>query len=166
MGKSKFAPRGIRNRNPLNIRRSKTPWLGEVDHIDVADTKGESGAARFCDRSFCQFSDVKYGYRAAFKLIKKYIEVYECDTIRKIINRWAPPTENNTNNYVEHVCAWQCLDEDAKITTSNYNGLVRLVIGMTMVENGKDYDPNLHFGLFEGILEGFAMAFGVDFRPS
>lgn len=166
MGKSKFAPRGVRNRNPLNIRRSKTPWFGEVDHIDVVDTKGESGAARFYDKSFCQFSDVKYGYRAAFKLIKKYIEVYECNTIRKIINRWAPPTENNTSNYVEHVCKWQCLDADAKITTSNHNGLVRLVFGMTMVENGKEYDPNLHHALYEGILEGFGLAFGEKFRPS
>ena len=160
MGKSKFAPRGIRNRNPLNIRRGKTPWFGEVNYIDVVDTKGESGAARFYDKSFCQFSDVKYGYRAAFKLIKKYIEVYGCNTIRKIINRWAPPTENNTSNYVMHVCEWQHLDADAKITSSDHKVLMRLVFGMTMVENGKEYDPDLHLVLFEGILGGFELAFG------
>lgn len=157
MGKSKFAPRGIRNNNPLNIRRGKTPWLGEVDHLDFVDTKGESGAARFYDKSFCQFSDVKYGYRAAFKLIKKYIEVYECNTVRKIINRWAPPTENNTSNYVKHVCEWQGLDADAEVATDDQATLLWLVSGMTMVENGKEYDPNLHLALFEGLCDGFKM---------
>lgn len=160
MGKSKFAPRGIRNNNPLNIRRGKTPWLGEVDHLDVVNTKGESGAARFYDKSFCQFSDVKYGYRAAFKLIKKYIEVYECDTIRKIINRWAPPTENNTSNYVKHVCEWMVLDPDAKITAGHHTTLLQLVCGMVMVENGQDYDPQLDLSLYNGIREGFEMVFG------
>lgn len=162
MAKRKFAPRGMRNNNPLNIRRGKTPWIGEVQYIErvATDKSGNECKTREYDRSFCQFSELKYGWRAAFKLINKYIEVYKCDTIRKIITRWAPPTENNTSNYVKHVCAWQNLDADAKITTDNHDVLIPIVIGMMMVENGWEYDPSLHLDLYKGIREGFEMVFG------
>ena len=45
--------RGLRNNNPLNIRRNKTKWQG----LSVTQT----------DKSFFQFKTMAYGYRAAFK---------------------------------------------------------------------------------------------------
>ena len=50
----KIAPRGLRNNNPLNIRRNnKTNWIGQCNKQE--------------DRSFVQFRSMPYGYRAAFK---------------------------------------------------------------------------------------------------
>ena len=43
-------PRGIRNNNPLNIRRSKDQWQGL--------------RAQQTDASFCQFETLEYGWRA------------------------------------------------------------------------------------------------------
>ena len=46
-------PRGFRNNNPLNIRRSKDQWKGLAE----AQT----------DRAFVQFKSLEYGWRAAFQ---------------------------------------------------------------------------------------------------
>ncbi len=83
--------RGIRNNNPLNIRRSKDKWQG----LKALQT----------DPQFCQFETMAYGWRAAFVMLTRtYYHTYRLYTIRAIINRWAPPNENNTKRYIENVC--------------------------------------------------------------
>ena len=84
-------PRGIRNNNPLNIRRSKDQWKGLK--------------AQQTDTQFCQFESLEYGWRAAFYLLTRtYYHKYRLYTIRMIINKWAPPNENQTSKYIENVC--------------------------------------------------------------
>ncbi len=84
-------PRGIRNNNPLNIRRGKDQWKGL--------------RAQQTDSAFCQFETLEYGWRAAFYLLTRtYYHKYRLYTIRMIINKWAPPNENQTSKYIENVC--------------------------------------------------------------
>ena len=82
--------RGLRNNNPLNIRRNNTKWQG----LSVTQT----------DKSFFQFKTMAYGYRAAFKTLQTYIfNKYDTDKdgtaneLEDVIMRWAPPCENNTD---------------------------------------------------------------------
>ena len=84
-------PRGIRNNNPLNIRRTaKDQWKGL--------------RAQQTDASFCQFESLDYGWRAAFYLLTRtYYHKYRLFTIRAIINKWAPPQENLTATYIQNV---------------------------------------------------------------
>ena len=83
-------PRGIRNNNPLNIRRGKDQWQGL--------------RAQQTDAQFCQFETLEYGWRAAFYLLTRtYYHKYRLYTIRAIINKWAPPHENLTATYIENV---------------------------------------------------------------
>ena len=83
-------PRGIRNNNPLNIRRSKDKWKG----LRVVQA----------DASFCQFETLEYGWRAAFYLLTRtYYHKYRLFTIRTIISKWAPPHENKTEAYITNV---------------------------------------------------------------
>ena len=44
-------PRGIRNNNPLNIRRTNTVWQGMKEELT--------------DKEFVEFISMAYGYRAA-----------------------------------------------------------------------------------------------------
>ena len=74
-------PRGIRNNNPLNIRRSKADWQGLSKEVT--------------DKEFCQFENMFYGFRAAFKLLFSYYYKYGLRTVQGIINRWAPDEDNN-----------------------------------------------------------------------
>ena len=48
--------RGIRNNNPLNIRRSADNWQGAREEQT--------------DQSFVQFKSMAYGYRAAWKTLQ------------------------------------------------------------------------------------------------
>ena len=82
--------RGIRNNNPLNIRRSKDQWKGL--------------RAQQTDASFAQFETMEYGWRAAFYLLTRtYYHKYRLYTIRSIVTKWAPAVENNTKAYIENV---------------------------------------------------------------
>ena len=106
--------RGIRNNNPLNIRRSADKWQGQINaitpnpsfpegkgHINGNDSSPRGGR----EGVFCQFESMAYGWRAAFRLLcHTYYGKYKLRTIRDIIYRWAPPTENNTEGYIDFVC--------------------------------------------------------------
>ena len=95
--------RAERNNNPLNIRRTRSQWMGLVENPT--------------DKDFCQFRHVYYGWRAAFKiLIESYWRKYGLRTPRQIISRWAPPADNNdTEAYIQRVCrGW--LDPDTPLS--------------------------------------------------
>lgn len=116
------APRGIRNNNPLNIRIGNT-WLGEVPNPTDSD--------------FEQFVHVKYGLRAGFCILRRYIRRYKRNTVRKIVTAWAPSTENNTERYIELVCKFGCLDPDEEIRFEDSLTMCSLVQAMARVEVGE-----------------------------
>lgn len=125
-------PRGIRNNNPLNIRRTQSKWLGEVDNI-----QGQS------DKSFCQFSKLCYGYRAAGKLLQTYQTKYKLYVLDKIIGRWAPPSENDTRAYAIIVANQMTKELGEPISVASLLDLVKdrvtlraLLVSMHLVENG------------------------------
>ena len=123
-------PRGLRNNNPLNIRRNPSKWLGEVDGLN-----GKRDAA------FCQFSSLVYGYRAAAKLLQTYQTKYKLHVLNQIIGRWAPPNENNTRAYATRV-AQQMTKElgepisvDSRLDVCGDKATLRaLIVSMHLVE--------------------------------
>ena len=118
-------PRGIRNNNPLNIRRSGDKWQGLQDLQE--------------DREFFQFSEMKYGWRAAFRLLcHTYYGKYKLRTIRDIISRWAPPKENNTPAYIRHVSDYTGIWPDRELGDPKTHPVQWLMIGfaMAVMENG------------------------------
>ena len=116
--------RGYRNNNPCNIRISTDKFQGEVQ---------PSG-----DKEFKQFETMAYGYRAAFRVIRTYINNYKCDTIRKIISRWAPKNENHTENYIRVVSERSGIPENDRVYADNREMMVRIVAAMSYVENGRE----------------------------
>lgn len=125
-------PRGIRNNNPLNIRRSQSKWLGEVDSL-----KGQR------DTAFCQFASLVYGYRAGAKLLQKYQKKYKLYVLIDIIGKWAPPSENNTRAYADRVAKQMTQELAEPISVASLldvckdNETLRaLIVSMHLVENG------------------------------
>lgn len=87
-------PRGIRNNNPFNIRKGNN-WKGERP----VQT----------DKAFEEFESMAYGIRAGLKLIRNKVSGFggkrpRLNTIRKLIYSWAPPSENQSEKYLEIVC--------------------------------------------------------------
>ncbi len=143
-------PREIRNNNPLNIRRTKEQWQGmKKEQTDPLLTSGrlssgsaDSKQASVCthyDAEFCQFENLAYGWRAAFKLLTRtYYHTYRLYTIRAIVNKWAPPNENNTRAYVENVSRLTGIhpDEPLGIPSESPARWIALGAAMAIQENG------------------------------
>ena len=121
-------PRGIRNNNPLNIRRTaKDQWKGL--------------RAQQTDASFCQFERLEFGWRAAFYLLTRtYYYKYRLFTIRAIINKWAPPQENLTSTYIANVSRLTGIppDEPIGIPSDQPQRWMALGVAMAIQENGTD----------------------------
>lgn len=75
--------------NPANIRyNALNRWKGLIGN----------------NNGFCEFSDITFGLRALCILLKRYIKGYNLTDVDTIIKRFAPPSENNTCNYIRYVC--------------------------------------------------------------
>lgn len=121
-------PRGIRNNNPLNIRIGNT-WLGEVPN----PTESE----------FEQFVNVVYGLRAAFCILRRYIRRYHSNTIRKIVSRWAPKVENDTDQYCNFVAQRCNVNPDAVIDYFDEELMVKIVRAMAKFECGEEISEDI-----------------------
>lgn len=119
---SKKTSRGLLNCNPGNIEISNEKWQGEV--IPGRDTR------------FKQFQNMAYGYRAIFRLINTYYTKYHLKTVSGIINRWAPPCENNTANYIDFVCKASGLAPNEEFSIYDKAKLIAIVSAISHMENG------------------------------
>lgn len=126
--KTNMKPRGLGNNNPGNIRINGDKFQGEVIPSR--------------DKEFKQFESMAYGYRAIFKILRNYRINYKLDTIRKMIHRWAPENENNTNSYINVVSDRSGIPADDPIDTNSKEQMTRIVAAMSYVENGTEADMN------------------------
>lgn len=129
----KKQPRGIRNNNPLNIRKGST-WQGERPNQT--------------DKSFEEFVSMEYGIRAALKLMRNHIQGFSgarkpANTIRKLIYVWAPPTENNSQAYLDTVCQHTGLTPSHIIHINDKADLLAICRAMAFVECGVWLDKEL-----------------------
>lgn len=119
-----MTPRGLRNNNPLNIRHSADRFQGEI-----AGT----------DKSFKTFASLPYGYRAAFVILGTYLS-RGINSIEKIISRWAPSAENNTESYIAQVEKYSGVPRNKVLTLAGGAELIMIVAAMSFVENGQNAD--------------------------
>lgn len=116
-------PRGIRNHNPGNLRRSSDPWQGL--------------AQEQTDPDFFQFASAKWGIRALARTLISYQDRVGITTIKKMIGRWAPPNENDTDAYVRAVAANVGVGAGDKIDLHDYSRLRPMVLAVIRHENGQ-----------------------------
>ena len=115
--------RGLRNCNPGNIRRSATRYRGEV--------------VPSRDRAFKEFESMAWGYRAMFMLLDSYRRRHRLGTLRQMLSRYAPPTENFTDGYIRFVSRTAGVDADKTLDTRSPRDMVPIVAAMSQIENGK-----------------------------
>lgn len=129
-------PRGIRNNNPLNLRRTNSQWVGLLTRNDLSSKE--------YDEYFCQFRQMRYGWRAAFvNLCVNYYIVRGINTVEDIIMRWAPPSDgNNTRAYIREVCDRLGYKPRQLVPhPKNDAGFwIDMALAMAHVENGRDED--------------------------
>ena len=115
------------------------------------------------DKAFVQFKTMAYGYRAAWKVMETYWKYFhdlpKPFNVRGIISRWAPPTENETENYIRTVLRLTGLGGNENMTQPsrgmNYERWELLIRAMTTMECGVPYKEVD----VEAVREGFDLAF-------
>jgi hypothetical protein len=126
LGQLLTAPRGVRNNNPGNINMTSSLWNGEIPHEENSDGR------------FKQFYEYPYGVRAIMLNLRSYVNDKGKNTVRKIIETWAPSAENgasSTEAYVQAVAKAASVKPDTVITFDKkyINGIVK---GIGQHENG------------------------------
>lgn len=116
--------------NPLNVRYSvRNNWLGQ---------DGKQGG-------FCVFKEERYGWRAAFILLKNYHSM-GYSSVRKIIERWSPYRENPTAEYMKFVSlrmqtlgyeSFNVPFEESALDLRNDEVVIDLLMCMSVFESGQ-----------------------------
>ncbi len=114
--------RGVRNNNPGNIRISSNKWVGQT---------GDDGA-------FAKFATPEHGIRALGKNLLSYAR-QGFVTPEQIINRWAPPEDNNdTQAYIEYVSDYLGVAPNQPLDLTNLDTLTHLSTAIMYKENGRN----------------------------
>ncbi len=110
---------GIRNHNPGNIELGQ-PWAG------LADVQRH--------KRFATFVHPLFGIRAMNRIIRTYINrAGGVITVEQVINTWAPPSENETENYVRFVAGQLGVTPQQVV----HEGLMRgMIAAMMKMESG------------------------------
>lgn len=105
--------RGVRNNNPGNIRIGDD-WQGLAK-------RSEMTAAQKAEKEFCVFSAPEFGIRAIGRILLNYQFKRGRKTVATMLNRWAPPNENNTRAYINAVAADMNISPDTPFDMRDYN---------------------------------------------
>lgn len=124
--------RGLRNNNPGNIDyHQSNPWNG-LDKDKPSDGR------------FCRFISPEYGIRAMARVLRNYtkrdglpgVGGAGIDTVKEVINRWAPPSENVTSAYVASVSKAVGVDAETPINLADRGVMALLIEAIIRHENG------------------------------
>lgn len=116
------ATAGRRNKNPLNVRyNAKNDWFGRDRKEGTPD-------------GFETFISTAHGVRAADKVLESYSE-YGINSVREVINRFAPPNENDTDGYVDFVAKELGIGADDRINLRNPQTRTELLKAMVQMES-------------------------------
>lgn len=126
--------RGIRNNNPGNLRKG-TRWQGLSANQD--------------DDTFCVFSRPEYGIRALCRTLRTYQRKYGLRDVRSIINRFAPPFENDTESYIYSVCLKLDVKPDMPIDLEEKGIMLNMLKAIIKHENGEQpyTDKQILYGM-------------------
>lgn len=114
------SPRGLRNNNPGNLRWSAANnWTGQTGH----DAAG-----------YAIFSEARWGVRALARNLRSYSN-RGLRSVRAIIERWAPASENDTAAYVAAVARALRVSPDLPLDVGAR--LVDLAAAIIHHENGR-----------------------------
>lgn len=134
MGGNTMVPRGIKNNNPFNIKKGSSQWVGKISGNDSV---------------FETFDTMEHGVRAGFKLLNTYNKRYGLNTIRGILNRFAPTTENPTEKYIAFVSSQTGISPDEPISTDNQ--IMSVGSAIIRFENGRSISNDV-------IVRGYQLA--------
>ena len=140
--------RGIRNNNPGNVDFNAAafaidPWVGEIGLEDHPSAR------------FTTFDTPEHGIRALCKILltyhhkRKAADGSAIDTVKEVIDRWAPPSENDTEAYAAHVR--DLLDVDTGETIDIDDPAVLEVLAESIIQHENGTQPYSRVVIEDGV---------------
>lgn len=125
--------RGEKNKNPANIVwTDKIHWQGQIPDFERTDAR------------FCQFETDVLGLRALCRALLNYQRLDGCKTLADVVNRWAPPVENDTGAYVVDVAVRTGIAAEEPLDLTVQTTLVNVARAIIWHENGRcTYDTTI-----------------------
>ena len=117
--------RGERNNNPGDIERSNIVWLGQLPDSQATDPR------------FCQFDTPLHGIRALCRVLLNYQRLDGVKTLEQMVERFAPPNENDTAAYLADVAGYLGIAPDAAPALTNTNELAQVARAFILQEQGR-----------------------------
>lgn len=122
--------RGEKNNNPGNLRYVKSiHWQG------LADPPQDDGG-------YCVFTTAYYGIRALCRDLYIANTVDGLKTVTDLVDRFAPPNENNTAAYILDMSDRMGVEADAPVDLSHPDQLQAYSHGTVIHENGRCIYPD------------------------
>lgn len=115
-------PRGIRNNNP-----------GNLNYVGQAGATKEGGP----NGRFAVFQTAEEGLQALANQLRRYGS-RGINSVRAIISKFAPPSENNTQAYINSVSKGLGIGSDSALDLNDPRVLQSLMGAIIKVENGKN----------------------------
>ncbi|NRN30596.1 lytic transglycosylase catalytic [Photorhabdus heterorhabditis] len=116
-----YSERGLRNNNP-----------GNLNFVGQRGAALENPGGRFA-----RFETAFDGLRALSRQLTLYAS-RGLTTIRDIITKYAPPEENDTEDYIAFLTKWLSVDPDAQLNLQDPNTLTAMMSGIIQRENGRN----------------------------
>lgn len=131
IGGSNAKNRNYRNNNLGNLVFANQ----EGAALEAPNAKGE--------QRFARFNTPEEGIRALANQVSSYYSgtsaaagYQKLQTVSSIISKWAPPKENNTNQYIDNVSKYLGVSPNEKIDVSNPEVMTQLVRAIATKEGG------------------------------
>ncbi|ECK9765078.1 transglycosylase [Escherichia coli] len=131
IGGSNAKNRNYRNNNLGNLVFANQ----EGATLEAPNAKGE--------QRFARFNTPEEGIRALANQVSSYYNgtsaaagYQKLQTVSSIISKWAPPKENNTNQYIDNVSKYLGVSPNEKIDVSNPEVMTQLVRAIATKEGG------------------------------
>lgn len=131
IGGSNAKNRNYRNNNLGNLVFANQ----EGAALEAPNAKGE--------QRFARFNTPEEGIRALANQVSSYYNgtsaaagYQKLQTVSSIISKWAPPRENNTNQYIDNVSKYLGVSPNEKIDVSNPEVMTQLVRAIATKEGG------------------------------
>lgn len=99
-----------------------------------------------------RFSQPEYGIRALCRILRTYQRKYGLRDVHSIINRFAPPVENDTESYIKSVCLKLDVTPETLIDLEEKGIMLNLLKAIIRHENGEQPYSD------EVLLQGIEMA--------
>jgi hypothetical protein len=127
----KMFPLPIRLNNPGALEINETRWKG-MTNLQT-------------DKRFVRFINPRYGIRALMKVLRTYENKYGLNTVNVMIHRWAPPSENDTQAYINFVAKRVKIPQNQILDLDDREVLIALAKAIVLYESGfppADMPPN------------------------